>query len=355
MKSRWFILIVSIIMIVALVVPACSTSTSTAPASPETIELKLSTFVPPVVWFIKEKVNPWIEQLEERSNGKVKIKVFPSGSLGTLKDHYNMLLARQADICQVDIGATPGVFPLSEGISLPLIFSSSEAANSAWWELSEKYLMDTEFGKVKVLWHNCIPPSQIHTANKPVHTLDDLKGLKLALTQAAQIATLEQLGAAPVFIPITEMYTAMERGMVDGTMLCWEAATVFKIFEVTKYRTAAKINTSLTTFMMNRDSYNSLPPDIQQFIDETTGLSMSQSFGSSFDKFDLKQLNEVMLPYDKEKGNPEIYNLPDDEIAKWSEAVEPVVEEWITEREDKGLPAQAFYDDMLQIAAKYNK
>ena len=142
--------------------------------------------------------------------------------------------------------------------------------------------------------------------------------------------------------------------MVDGTLLCWDAATVFKLHEVTKYRTVAKVNSALTTFMMNLDSLNSLPPEIQKFINESTGYEMSRSVGIRFDEVDQEQLNNVIIPHDKEKGNPELYNLPEDEAAKWREAVKPVYDKWIEEREAKGLPAREFFNDMLEIAAKYN-
>ncbi len=326
---------------------------ASAPEKP--IELKLSHFAPPMAWFHKDLYVPWAKELDERSNGRVKITIFPAQSLCNIQDQYHMVLSRQADIAMLHLGATSGVFPLSEMITLPLLFNSSDAAVATWWELSEKYLLDTEFIKVKVLWHESIAPGHFSTSTKPVHTLEDFSGMKLAATQDASIKALEKLGATAVFLPITEMYTALERGVVDGFCEAWEGTVVFKFFEVTQYRTAIGLYTPNATLVMNLDSWNSLPPDIQQMIEETGGLKGSIKAGRMFDEVETHYLNDVIKPYDQEKGNPEIYYLPKDEKARWREAVTPLYDEWIAEGEAKGLPARAFFKDLLQLAAKYNK
>ena len=111
-------------------------------------------------------------------------------------------------------------------LALPLLFNSTEAAGATWWELSEKYLLDTEYKNAKVLWHQAIAPSQLNTAKKPVHNIEDFSGMKISATQEAGIKALEKLGATPVFFPIPEIYTALERGLVDGAIEPWEAVMV---------------------------------------------------------------------------------------------------------------------------------
>ena len=165
---------------------------------------------------------------------------------------------------------------------------------------------------------------------------------------------LKRLAATPVFFPITEIYTAVDRGVVDGEVECWEAQRTFNFLEVTKYRTAVSLWTALVTIAMNLDAWNSLPPDIKQLFEEDMGLEASRRAGSMFDAVEKVMLEEVKN-YDQKKGNPEIYYLPEDERARWREAVTPLYEEFTAERETKGLPARAFFNDMLELAEKYNK
>ncbi len=334
--------------------PAPAPTPAPAPPSEKPIELKFSHFAPPMVWFFKPLYTPWIKEIEERSKGRVKITLFPAQSLGNIQDQYEMTRTRIADIAAVDLGIMSGVFPLSSGISLPLIFNSTEAVCLTSWELTEKYLKDTELKDVKVLWYQCVPPGHIHTSNKPIHTLEDLSDVKIASPSEAGIHALEKLGATPVFIPITELYTSLERGLVDGTVVPWEASFAFKTMEVTKYRTVVGLFAPVLNVIMNRDAWNSLPPDIQKLVEETGGVEMSRAFGAGFDEVE-RNLENVIKAHDQEKGNPEVYYLPEEEKAKWREAITPLYEEWIAEREAEGLPARAFFEDLLQTAAKYNK
>jgi TRAP-type C4-dicarboxylate transport system substrate-binding protein len=296
-----------------------------------------------------------MKEIEERTNGRVKITLFPSEALGSIMEHYQMALSGMADISHIDLGVTPGVFPLSEGISLPMIFDSSESAACTYMELVDKQLAATEYKDVKFLFPVVTPPSRVHMATKPVHTLEDFAGMKVSSTSEAGLKTLEKLGATPVPVPMTDVYTSMERGLVDGFIENNEALVAFKLMEVSKYRTDVALNTAACAVIMNLDVWNSLPADIQQIFDETAGLTMAHKWGQGFDGIIEQILADVVIPYDQEQGNPEFYTLPAEEEARWREAVAPLYDEWITDREAEGLPAQAFFDDILELAAKYNK
>jgi len=201
-----------------------------------------------------------------------------------------------------------------------------------------------------------VPPSCITTNKKQVKTLDDLQGMKLAVMEANTLKALKLLGAVPTPIPLPEMYTALERGMVDGAAEpCWAAVGLFKMYEVTKYRTAAdQLWSAHSVVVMNLDTFNSLPADIQEIIDQNSGMEMVPPLGKAMDIYNESVLKDVIIPYDKEKGNPELYTITHEEQSKWTEIVQPVFEEWITDNEAKGLPARAFVEDMMELAKKYN-
>ncbi len=331
---------------------------SPAPAPTPTskvIELKFADYLPPVAIPYRDVAVPWSKKIESMTNGRVKFTFFPAESLTKTADMYDAVQVGMADIVHMDVGATPGVFPLSEGLILPMIFDSDEASSATFMELVEKYLQATELKNVKVLWTIPIPPANIETNKKLVKTLEDLEGMKLACTSQMTVRILSSMGATPVVIPIVEHYTALERGMVDGQVECWPTAKTFKILEVTKYRTNCNLWTSGTLVAMNLDSWNSLPPDIKEIFNQTLGVEFSRKAGAIFDASAEDIVQNLIIPYDKEKGNPGIYYLPEDELARWAQVTQPVTEKWIAEKEAMGLPGKAFADDMLMLAKKYHK
>ena len=169
--------------------------------------------------------------------------------------------------------------------------------------------------------------------------------------------TVKALGGVPVSIPTPEQYIALEKGLLDVQVVNWEAMLSFKTFEVTKYRTVLPrgfISAFLGTGM-NWDSWNSLPPDVQAVFEEVTGGYMTTFCGENFDAA-LEDCRPIIIEHDQKVGNPEVYNMPDDEFQRWLDAVAPVREQWVTRMEDMGYSnARAVLEDALSLVEKYSK
>ena len=221
--------------------------------------------------------------------------------------------------------------------------------------MMDKYMADTEFSKVKVLWVYPTGLFQLWTREKQVKTLADIDGLKLACTSTVLTKITEALGGVPVFMPEPDIYTSLERGMLDGRWHEWEGGWTWKAHEVTKYRTAnVDLATNTNVIIMNLDAWNSLPPDIQKILDEASGLEYSMYSGGVWDATNEEFL-PIVMDYDKKAGNPPIYYLPDDERARWKEAITPVYDEWVNEMEAEGLPGKAIFEDVLAAVKKHSK
>lgn len=367
--KKLFPVLVSILVLAVLIFTGCATSTTTPPStsapapastpspapSTQSFELKFAYWIPPVIPIAKFGYEAWGNEVENATNGRVKIKFFGGAAMGAPADHYDLVKSGTADICNFVGAFTPGVFPLTTIANLPLLFPSSEVTAGAMWEFSQKYTFDKEFKDVKILAMSPTAPVQLLNNKLQVKTLADLKGLKIAVTSPTQTKIVEKLGAAPVFMPEGDVYTSMERGLVDGRLHQWDGAVVWKGMEVTKYRTGnLDITLDLMTIAMNRATWNKLPSDLQNIITGVTGLLWSRHLGMVFDRANNNNL-VVLQEYDKKKGNPEIYWLPADERQKWVQAVTPYYDEWIKEVEGKGLPGKAALDDIRSLVAKYTK
>lgn len=359
MQKRLCLLSLIVVVLGALILSSCAKeepSTSPAPvpepapAVEKPIELKLSTWVPPKS-LAAELIDAWIEEVKEATGGKVNITHYASASLGAQQDHYNMVLSRQADI--VLSGGTEGIHLRSEFVTLPFLFNTTQEAGYVQWKVAQKYMVDTELKDVKYLYSIPVALDNIAVNKQQIKSLEDMKGLKI--TTGGDIATkaLEALGATPVFLPPPDMYTAIERGMVDGLAGNWEKLFIFKEYEVTKYRTG-NINAwaMVMPIYMNLDAWNSIPSDLQEVIDGLSGLERSQHNGAIMDDTD-RMFRGMIEEYDKEVGNPPFYDLTNEERDRWIAITESVRQDWVKDKEAKGIPAQEILDMTYALVKEY--
>lgn len=326
--------------------------TPPAPPPEKPIELKFAYWPPPADPFVQRGIESWGPEIEKKTNGRVHITYYGGEALGKAPDHYDLVLTGTADIAWINPSFTPGVFPLSDVRNLPFLYPSALVGSQVFWEQQKKYLSDTEFSKVKPLWAWATPVMNLQTRTKQVKKLEELKGMTFACTEAWVAKGTEALGGAAMTMGEPEIYTALERGMVDARWQEWHGLIVWKCGEVTKYRTVGlSIAVHQNDIIMNRDVWNSLPADVQKVFDETS-MPQSRLCGEVF--MDLEaDAREVILAYDKEVGNPPPYELPAAEKERWIKAVQSVYDEWLQSMEAKGLPGQALLEDTRKWVEEY--
>jgi TRAP-type transport system periplasmic protein len=344
MKQRIFVAVaITVFLGVVFISANSSFAQSTKP-----IELKFSTFLSMQHQCQVNVYAPFAKELEERSKGRVKVSFFPSEALGKAKDHYDLAVRGIADIAMFVPGYTPGRFPLSSVFELPINIPSGEMASRACWELFEKYFKQ-EYQGVKVLQLYVFDPNQINTTKKPVKTFADLKGLRLRASGPVPQAVLRAWGVSPLTIPVPDLYDSMQKGMADGAFLNFSGVEDFKLGDLFKYRTVAHPMSILGGIVMNPDSFNKLPADVQKIIDEITGLKISVKQGAVCDNTAKMGLEAAR------KAGVQIYDLPAAERAIWMEKVKPVNDAWIADTEKKGLPGKKVFEEAVSLVQKYSK
>ncbi len=334
--------------------PPSSTATGSAPASSpaaaggKVYELKLSTPYPPNATSIVKMFNPWAKAIENDTNGRVKITIYTAQSLGKAADQYEMLRSGVCDIAVIVTGLVPGAFPLSEITDLPGLFTTGEIAGRAVNQLMNKYAVTNEYKNIKLLFIYAMPPMQFWTT-KPVQTLGDFKGLKIATEAASDAKAAEALGASTVVMAVPDVYTALQTNMVQGCLLNWNGGFTFKVNEVTKYRTHFDLFAKTFPIAMNLNVWNSLPPDIQQTFEKNSGPDASARYGAIMD-VDTANSQKLLEEYDKKVGNPGIFELSAAEKDKWLQALAPLYDSWAKDRDSKGLPGKAIVEEAKQLA-----
>lgn len=311
--------------------------------SAKSITLKLATHVPPQ-HYANKVFEQWISELDKRSGGRIKVTLYPGQSLGKIPDEWKMLKSGISNIGWILPMYYPGTFPLADVTDLPYLIPHGKRDLSIINGIFDKFL-HKQFKEVKVLWPGFMGFPQLHTTKKPVEKLEDLKGMQIRCPPGPLTMSVEALGAVPTQIPTPEVYTALERGIVEGCTIPWEGALAFKFYEVAKYHTAMDLGCGMNITAINLKTWNNLPPDIQKIFEELSPWAQKQ-FNDSANATDEKALSVF-----KKAGNT-IIRLSSEEKARWIKATKPVIDSWAAKMDAQGLPGTAIVEEMRRLGTK---
>jgi len=316
-------------------------------AQSATYNFTYSTFFPPT--HIQTKVpEAWAKEIQDRSKGKIKIQIFTGGSLTPAPQIYDGVVKGISDFGLSVFAYSPGRFPVMAAVDNPFGYPNAFVATRLINELNRKF-KPKELSDVHVCYLFAHGPGLLHTVSKPVHTLEDVAGLKIRSTGTSQLI-VRALGAVPVAMSQGETYDALKKNIVDGTLVPVEALEGFKQAEVLKYTTLDYSAAYSQGFfvVMNLKKWNSLPPDLQKIItdiskkyEDITAKAWGDSDESGW-KFALK-LGHVFI------------KLSDAESAKFKDAMKPVFDEYIKQANEKGVDGEAVFKAAKEMVAKYSK
>lgn len=289
----------------------------------------------------------WAKEIEKRTNGKVQITMFYGGTLTPADKCYDGVVKGISDIGFSVLAYTRGKFPLTEVADLPLGMKSGLVASKTINDFYKKF-KPRELDEVQVMYLHGHGPGILHS-KKEVTKLEDVKGMKIRCTgMAAKIVAA--LGATPVAMPMGETYDALSRGVVDGSMAPYEALQGWKWGEVVKY-TVEDWGASYSSGMfvvMNKDKWNSLPPDVQKIIEQVNEEYIEKQ-GKTWD-----EIEKAGRDFTISRGN-KIVSFLQDEDWRWQKAVKPLLDEYVKNMENKGLPGDVVLRFYLETIYKYQK
>jgi TRAP-type C4-dicarboxylate transport system substrate-binding protein len=166
-------------------------------------------------------------------------------------------------------------------------------------------------------------PSGLHFARE-AKTLDNLRGLKIIAGSKTTAQFAARLGAAPLTLPVSEAYSAMQRGTADALSQPWTTFPIFKYDEVTQYHVPnASLGTAVGVVFMSIKKYDGLPEAARHVIDANRGEKQSREMGAFWDV-----LNEEGRKYTMARPNHTIAELNPDQLTAWHRQAEIVATEW---------------------------
>lgn len=328
----------------ALVTPA---------SAQETIELKVSHYLPPQHTINKELLR-WAAELGEKSRGRLKVSVFPAGQMGPIQRQFDLARTGVCDLSFILHGALPGRFALTELAQLPYVFMSdagrnlnSADASALLTSLSGR--LESEYQGTKLLYLIAQPNMSLFFNRQVVRSPAEMKGLRVRHNGPVPARLLEAWGATPASVPPVELADALEKGTLNGMLFNGEAAQAFQL--AAGVRSVTDLNAYAVTFalVINTKRYESLPADLQKLVYDSTGVDAARRVGALYDDAEAagrKYLQDHKVTFVTPTAvEQQAFRAP----------LSPIVKDVIDQAQAKGLSAQAFYDELRMRVNKVGR
>jgi TRAP-type C4-dicarboxylate transport system substrate-binding protein len=320
-----------------------------APAA-DPIVLKFSSYLPPTHHL--QMSHQWAaDQIEKRTNGRVKIRMYHSESLHGAKKGFEALRSGIADITLAYPVYDPTGFYLAFGGELPFKFPSAHVGVRIMEELYPEYIKaEYEKAGVKLAYYSMTNPYFFVATRKPVKTLADLKGMKIRSAGGITADTMKALGAVPVMMPTPEIYESLEKGVIDGCFMSPASAMSYRLYEVGKYLTVLPVATTGVPAAISPRAWKKLTPDLQAIVFQVfreAGMNVADGYEDETAK--------AFAEWKKKGGT--VITLEAKEVQNFRNAVKDVDDKWVAncEKVKKGAQAKQMLQKMETLQLKYDK
>jgi TRAP-type C4-dicarboxylate transport system substrate-binding protein len=324
------------------------------PAVSQEVTLRVHTFMPPVANPYKHFLTPWAQKVEKDSKGRIKVQLYPAMQLGGKAPQ----LLQQVRDGVVDIvwtlpGFTPGVMVESEVFELPFVHKDTKSSVMALHDFADMHLKKELEPYHPLLLH--VHAGSLFMTKDPINKIEDFKGMKIRSPSRTGSWIIEALGATGVHLPLPELVPMLSKGTVNGAILTYEIAPAVKMQELTDNFTTLsgsqpRMSTTVFAFLMNKNKYNSLPPDLKKVIDDNSGRNLAPLAIKVWDMIDQDGL-KVM----KSKPKNKFIALSPAETEKFKKAVASVDDRFVAEVNKQGANGAKILADAKALVDKYAK
>lgn len=219
----------------------------------------------------------WIgARLEERTNGRLRIRVYHAGQLGRESDTVDLARYGAIDFTRVNFAPLNNPFPLTQTFSLPYVFDSVAHMRRAADGAPGRAVLGSFEGRGLIgLAIYDAGTRSFYNVRRPVHEPRDLNGLKMRVPPSDIFIELARaLGANPTPLPYGEVYSAMQTHLIDGAENNWRTLHTSRQFEVARYWSGTEHSHSPEALLMSKRTFDALTPGDQELLSETARESI---------------------------------------------------------------------------------
>lgn len=247
------------------------------------------------------------EELESITGGKMSVEIYPASQLGSEADMVQQVEAGSVDMAMITAAYLTSRTPEMAGWFAPYLFDTLEEANEAAnSDLGQQILKKVEGTGLKGLTYLFAGQRTIVTKDKKIQSTDDLKGLKLRVTPSPALQSFyKNAGAAPESLSLTEVYSALQTGVIDGMDMDLDATITNKYAEIAKYVAVTNHMVWPSTILTNEKTFNELPKSAQDAITKAWKVASEYAIttrSSQEEEFRKELESQGMEVYDLESS-----------------------------------------------------
>ncbi|WP_428928993.1 TRAP transporter substrate-binding protein [Marinibacterium sp. SX1] len=228
-------------------------------------ELSFANFMPPGHPYVAGAFQPFADMVADKTGGEVTVRLYNGGELGPGPvEQYNRAVDGVADFAISLPGYTAATFPRTLVAELPGVIDTETGTADIWANID---LVKDEFRRVQLvsLWSSA--PNVLYSRDTAIRTPDDVRGMNIRVPSRNAGLQVEAWGGNPVSMPVTEIYNAMQTGVIDAAMIDTTATRAFRLGEVARFLTLGFDATNSPFFIvMNRDAFRDLPDAAQAAV-----------------------------------------------------------------------------------------
>jgi tripartite ATP-independent transporter DctP family solute receptor len=267
--------------------------------------------------------------VKERTSGRIAVQVMNNSVLGGEKDTIEQTRFGVIDMNRVNAAPFNNLIPETVVLGLPFLFRSTDHMHKVVdGPIGDKILAAFEpHGLIGLAYYDSGARS-FYTTKKPVEKLADLKGMKIRVQQSdLWISMMQAFGANPTPMPMGEVYSSLETGVVDGAENNWPSYESARHYEVAKNYSLTQHSMNPEILVMSKVSWDKLTPDDQKVIRQAAKDSVAK----------MRELWTAREKSSEEKvraGGVKVINVNKDEF---SAAMKPVYDKFVTDAKMKAL------------------
>lgn len=260
--------------------------------------------------------------VEEKSGGKIKVELFHQGQLYASEEAgFQAVINGLIQMAIPSTGYVSAVVPQFQVVDLPMMFSSQEALYKFQdGDVGKELLAMLEPKGVKGLGYISNIPLDLFS-KEPIVKIADLKGKKIRAHTRILESSIKALGGSAITMPASELYLALEQGIVDGALTTVTYAAPNKYYEITKHLTKVRISAIAYPVVMNLQFWNSLPDDLKKVVQEAVAEATKQNR----QKLESQEANALKT---LQEGGMQIHELAPEEHERWVKALQAVYDEY---------------------------
>lgn len=306
------------------------------------LQLKFATMDPSHAAPVKYAYQPWVDAINEASEGTLDIKIYPGGSLGRNPGvQLKLVMDGVADIAFIIPAYTPGRFPGDDVFLMPFLAENGLESSIASQRMYNKGML-SGYEDVVLLAHFTSDVLYLHSTF-PIRVPKDLKGHKLRAGDKFQAEFLQSIGAIGIGLPNPKTAENMSRGIIDGSIGDNSGLFSFRIVDVATHHYQVPLGAFGMAVVMNKEKYNSLPPKAKAAIDKHKEDLVTSWYGA------VQRDTQGRFQELKSDSKHTISTPTPAEMKLWKAALQPSVDTWVSQNPKRAKLIEAYKKELEMI------